>query len=112
MSASIDVTVTVSGPLMKARLNDNLKRAVYEEAFAKFEERINRRPGPRARRGRGLGMLRNTVTSERSDLTLIETSTLIWPRTKGRAWTAKNIGIVKSMAPRVIRKVVARMLET
>lgn len=66
-------------------------------------ERIEGRPG------KGLGAKRNTLTSAVEPLSATVQTSLNYPRTKGTSWGRKNEGIVKSMAPRVMKKAVQRM---
>ena len=103
---SVDITVKLTGPLFSKSVDAVVKRAIVEEALDKVDERMER-----SARGRGEGRKRNTVTRERRDLVLSVNSTLIRPRTTGRAWTSKNMGIIKAMTPRVLRKVAQRAAE-
>jgi hypothetical protein len=109
--STLDVTVTLKGPLFSSNLINRNRRALQEEVIRKVGERMNRR-GQRGSGGKGLGVERNVVTQEqRSELELLVESTRRWPRTKGTSWQRKNIGIVKSMAPRVLRKAALRIAE-
>lgn len=106
MATAIDVNVTLKGKLFTKKIDDVVKRAIVEEVLVKVDERFGR-----ARQGRGLGAQRNTITRQRRGLELEVRSTRVWPRTKGTAWTRKNIGTIKSMSGRVARKAATRIVE-
>lgn len=106
MTTAIDVRVTLKGGLFSKGIPPVVERALKEEALAKVRERINR-----PYRGKRLGRARNIVTPTEQELTLREDSTLIPPRTKGTSWQRKNVAIVKSMAPRVMKKAAQRIAE-
>ena len=101
--SQIQVHVTVKGPLFTKKLDSLVRNAMYEEAVEKITARMERG-------GKGLGARRNVVTTRRLDpLTGEASSTLHRPRTKGTAWTRKNVAIAKAMAPRVLRKAALRI---
>lgn len=102
--SAIDVSVTLKGPLFTKKIDDVVKRQLVAEVLTKVEERTRRQ-------GKGLGARRNTISHERDGLELNVESTRNWPRTKGTSWQKKNIGIVKAMAPRVMRKAAQRITE-
>jgi hypothetical protein len=109
--SAIDVKVTLKGPLFSRDLVNRNRKALHQEVIRKVSERMSRK-GPQGSGGRGIGARRNVVTQrQKAELELLVESTRIWPRTKGTAWTRKNIGIVKSMAPRVLRKAASRIAE-
>jgi len=58
------------------------------------------------RGGKGLGVRRNVLNSQRAVLSRRVSSTRVWPRTRGTAWKSKNIGAFRGMAARVIQKIV------
>jgi hypothetical protein len=102
--SAIDVTVKLSGGLFGKDIPKVVEQALVGEVLAKVDERMSR-----PRQGKGLGARRNRVRTRPSGLELTVTSTRIWPRTRGTAWTKKNVGVVKSMAPRVMRKAAERI---
>lgn len=93
--------VTLRGPLFEKKITKVIERQIVTQAMPKFEKRVRRK-------GRRIGRKRNPIGP--GDLHLgggvvMEMhSTLHRPRTSGRAWTAKNVAAIKSMAPRVLRK--------
>lgn len=105
MAAPIGITVTLRGGLFSKNIPRVVEEAIVGEILTKVEERTRRG-------GRGLGAQRNVIGHERlQPLSLITTSTLNWPRTRGTAWQRKNIGIVRAMAPRVGRRAAERIAE-
>lgn len=77
---------------------DFLAQPEFDGAMGTFEKRI-------MRQGKGLGSQRNTLMVAPQSLMSTVTSTLNHPRTVGTSWGRKNEGIIKGMAPRVIKKV-------
>ena len=63
------------------------------------------------RQGKGLGAKRNSLTRETQPLGARVRSSLNPPRTTGQSWQEKNEAVVKSMAPRVLAKMVKRVEE-
>ena len=63
------------------------------------------------RQGKGLGAKRNSLTRETRPLGARVRSSLNPPRTTGQSWQEKNEAVVKSMAPRVLAKMVKRVEE-
>jgi len=102
MVASIDVTVRLRGGLFTKNIPRVVEKQLVHEVLNKVEERTKRQ-------GKGLGAQRNRIEHHRSGLELSVDSTRIFPRTKGTSWTRKNIGVVKAMAPRVMRKAAERI---
>lgn len=105
---SIDLNVTISGPLFSKRIDPVVKRAIVEEALEKIEERMVRS----ARSGgvNALGRRRNVVTQRRQNLDLHIESTLRNPRQTGRAWGDKNMAIIKAMTRNVLNKATQRIV--
>jgi hypothetical protein len=101
---SLTVNVTLKGPLFTEVITDVVERSIIDQSLHKFEPRL-------ARGGKGIGARRNTITQDRQGLTLEATSTLRPPRTKGKAWLRKNEGVVRGMAPRVLRATAKRIAE-
>jgi hypothetical protein len=101
---NLTATVTLKGPLFEKKITPIVEQAIIRESLHKFEERMNRG-------GKGVGSKRNTVTQKREELVLTAETTLIRPRTRGTAWQKKNVGIVKAMAPRVLRATALRITE-
>jgi hypothetical protein len=102
--SAIDVQVTLKGHLFEKKIDDTIKRALVEEVLMKVDERAQRQ-------GKGLGAQRNRVERRLRGTELEIDTTRIWPRTKGTAWTRKQIAITKAMAPRVMRKAAQRIVE-
>lgn len=95
------VNVTIRGPLFEKVIDKTIQRQIVTEAMKKFEKRVRRK-------GRKIGRKRNPIGP--GDLHLgggvvmeLHSSTN-WPRTTGVSWTRKNIAAIKSMSPRVLRK--------
>jgi hypothetical protein len=100
MSLSIDVKIKSS-----QLLNDpegTLTRHIQDEALKKFEARM-------MRGGKGLGARRNVVRGETRGLELTMHSTRRSPRTTGKAWAGKQVAILGSMAPRVMRSLAKKL---
>lgn len=101
---AIDVTIKVNGGIFSRNIERTVRTALYEEAIDKIADRM-------MRGGRGLGVRRNTLSRGfRGELEATVESTRRFPRTRGTAWTRKNIGIAKAMAPRVLRKSADRIV--
>ena len=100
----INVGVTITGPLFKKKISDEVKGALVAEVLEKVGKRMERG-------GKGLGAKRNIVSRETSGLVMEVDTTKHRPRTKGKAWARKNVGIAKSMARRVLRKAAKRIVE-
>jgi len=104
MGLPIEISVKVHGGLFSKDVKRAVREAMYQEALEKIGTRMERG-------GKGLGAKRNTVTHmPDGDLQMRVSSTRIWPRTKGTSWQRKNIGIVRAMAPRVLRKAAERIV--
>lgn len=101
---SIDVSVTLKGGLFGKNIPSIVEKQLVSEVLTKVEERTRRQ-------GRGLGAKRNTVGHDRNGLVLNIDTTFNHPRRTGASWQRKNIGIIKAMAPRVMRKAAARIAE-
>lgn len=61
------------------------------------------------RGGKGLGVQRNVLSTDKQPLGATVTSTLNYPRTRGTAWGRKNEAIAKSMGPNVIKKAIGKI---
>lgn len=94
--------VTMRGPLFEKNIPKVLGDAIVARAMEKFEKRVRRK-------GKKLGRRRNPIGPGELHLgrgvVMTLYSTTRWPRTTGHAWTRANIAAIKSMAPRVLRKV-------
>lgn len=110
----LDISVKVNGGIFEKNIPAVVRTVMYEEALLKINERLLRK-GRFGSGGKGIGVQRNTITDERrrgsGDMELLIRSTRIAPRVSGAAWQKKNIGIVKAMAPRVLRKSADRIVE-
>lgn len=108
--ASLEVKTTLKGPLFSTNLDGAAKRAVREELVDKVEERVLRVP-----RSPKLGRKNNTLSSRQfssaNEESMEVDSTLNWPRTKGTAWLAYNLGAVRKMAPNVVRAIARRLAQ-
>ncbi len=124
MASSMDIKVNVSGPLFTKDIVKTIEKAVIEEAIDVLDARImltgkkfstsgqakqSKKTG-RQVRGQGLGVMRNTLSERRETLKSHVSSTLIPPRTVGTSWIAYNMGIAKSLVPRVVRKTADRIV--
>lgn len=100
---ALDVVVSYKGGLFTRDVRREVETAMTQEILEKVRQR-------QARQGKGLGAQRNTITMDQQpELRLVIRSTRIWPRTKGRAWIFKNVGIIRSMAYRVGQACVKRI---
>lgn len=114
MTQPIAVNVTLRGRIFEGKAGATIKRAIYDEALVKINERMTRK-GSQGSGGSGIGVKRNIISSKlRGDLNeLLISSTrggrAHWPRTQGTFWQRKNIAITKAMAPRVIRALAKRI---
>ena len=98
----IQVSVTLKGPLFSKKIDQVVKAAMIEETLEKIGQRMERG-------GKGLGAKRNIISRQTAALEMGVQSTRHFPRTRGTAWTQKNVAIVKAMAPRVLRKAALRI---
>jgi hypothetical protein len=98
----MDVNVTLKGPFFEKDVPRIVEKQILHEILGKVEERTERQ-------GRGLGAQKNRIDHTYRRLELTVDTTRIYPRTKGTSWQKKNIGIIKSMAPRVARKAAERI---
>lgn len=83
---------------------DVLAQPEFDAALESFGKRMERQ-------GKGLGAQRNSIRRETQSLGARAESTLNYPRTRGSAWQRKQEGALKSMAPRVLNKMVKRIEE-
>jgi len=111
MAARFDVEVQARGALRYYEFLDQRARAALREDLI---DHLNTRF---VRQGKGLGAQRNIVVrivrvlpGPNPEVTLDMSSSRIPPRTTGNAWIGKSIAITKSMAPRVLRKALLRMV--
>jgi len=105
---ALDVSVTLRGGLFEKNIDRVVEQALVGEVLTKVDERLMRK-GTHGSGGQGIGVRRNIVTRRSRGLELDYGSTRRNPRNTGKAWLAKNVRIVKAMAPRVIRKAALRM---
>jgi len=111
MAGSIDVTVNLRGGLFGKNIPSTVRDALNQEALGKINERM-RRKGDRGSGGRGKGVQRNVVSQRfnPSDMELRIYTTSVYPRRrKAGSFKRKNIAIIRSMAPRVMRKAAERI---
>lgn len=97
-----NITATLSGPLFTKNLTKVVENAIIDETIEKLGVRMERG-------GKGLGVRSNRITRKRNGLTMDVMSTRIFPRTRGTAWTRKNMAIAKSMGRNVLRKTAQRI---
>lgn len=102
MAVGIDVTVRLRGGLFWKNIPKVVQRQLVAEVLTKLEQRTQRQ-------GKGLGARKNTVTHSMDGLTLKLATTRIAPRTTGKSHQRKNIGVVRAMAPRVMKKAAERI---
>ncbi len=114
--AAIDVKVTLRGPLFEKKIDKVVEAAIIEYTMRRIEKRVRRVP---KRKKHTLGRRRNPIGPGKLDrnpptfglgslefggnVSMTFKSTTRRPRKTGRAWQAKNVAIIKSMAPRVMR---------
>ena len=114
----MEVKVTLRGPLFTKKIDKVVQDAIIAHTMKKIDERVTR-VVKRKKKGT-LGRRRNPIPAGKlnrqpptfgvgvlqfgGNVSLTFKSTTIWPRTTGRSWQDKNIAIIKSMAPRVMRK--------
>ena len=100
----MNISVTISGPLFRKKVDAVVKAAIVEEVLEKIGQRMERG-------GKGLGARRNVVSHRIAGLAMEVETTRRFPRTRGAAWARKNVGIVRGMAPNVLRKTALRIVE-
>lgn len=120
---SVNTKVVIGGPLFSKDTSAIVKAAATEEALGTLADRImmtgkrfsvsgvvptSKKTGKQTR-GRGLGVMRNTLADRRETMKVTISSTLISPRTVGSAWTKYNLAIAKSLVPRAANKAAARI---
>ena len=107
MTTASPVKVTLRGPFFEKVITREIEQAILEETIRKIDERLQRP-------GRTLGRIRNPILPGTLTLgggvSLVITSTRHYPRTRGTKWQAKNVAIVKAMAPRVMRALARRIV--
>ena len=102
--AQRDVQVKGLDELLRKTQWDVLAQPEFDGALETFGKRMERQ-------GKGLGAKRNSIRRETQPLGARAESTLIWPRTTGVSWQNKQEAVLKSMAPRVLNKMVRRIEE-
>ena len=123
MPVSMNVNVTLRGPLftkkidkvVKAALLDECMKRIQKEEQIKTDRLVHKRTKYPSGRVKSLGAKRNPITREmvfgQSNLIAMRfTSPTRFPRTKGTKWVAKNMAWIRAMAPRVLKKAAARMV--
>ncbi len=105
--------VKIYGPMFSKRIDATVQEAIITEGIDRVAERLMRK-GPKGSGGRGLGVRRNTIHEVRAYALRLDTISTAggrehWPRAKGTTWVAKNVAIVRSMLPRVLRKIGRRV---
>jgi len=112
MTQPMAVNVTVKGPLFSKNIRGVVKQAIVDECMKKVHERLSRKPPAKK-----LGMMRNPVKT-RMEAGGTEAVNLYFehvesrfhnPRRTGSSWVKKNMGIIKAMAPRVLRAAANRI---
>ena len=115
---AVEVKVTLRGPLFKKKIDKVVQDAIIAHTFKRIDERLTR--VLKSKRKGTLGRRKNPIPAGKlnrqpptfgvgvlqfgGNVSLTFKSTTIWPRTTGRSWQDKNVAIIKSMAPRVMRK--------
>lgn len=118
MPNAVDVTVRLSGPLFEEKIDKVVQDAIIFYALRRIETRVRRVP---KRKKNTLGRRRNPIGPGKLDknpptfglgtlqfggnVSMTFASTTIRPRRSGKSWQKKNVAIIKSMAPRVMRSV-------
>jgi hypothetical protein len=112
MAVSMNVNVTLRGPLFTKKIDATVKKVILEEGIERIgKEIIDKTERLKRSRKKGLGAKRNPVDRDTRGLTMTVTSQVgKWPRMSGGKWTYKNIGIIKGMAPRVMNKIAQRIV--
>ena len=102
--AQRDVQVKGLDELLRKTQWDVLAQPEFDGALETFGKRMERQ-------GKGLGAKRNSIRRETQTLGARAESTLNYPRTTGVSWQGKQEAVIKSMAPRVLNKMVKRIEE-
>lgn len=104
-AANRPISVRIQGldEVQKKLKYDVLADDAVGEAFQKLSDR------PVKRRGRGLGAERNELEANVENTGAVVTSTLVYPRTEGTAWTRKNVRAVRGMSRNVMNKAVRQI---
>lgn len=113
MTQPMAVHVTVRGPLFTKKINAVVKQAMIDECMKKVDERLSRKPPAKK-----LGMMRNPVKTRMeaggTDAVNLHfehvQSRFHNPRRTGSSWAKKNMGIIKAMAPRILRATAKRIV--
>lgn len=100
--ADVEIDVVLRGPLFSARIDEATKRAIVGEVIEKAEKRVMRTPrSPKA------GRKNNTLSARRHQQQAAQSVTfdtsLNYPRTTGSAWSRYNLGVLRKLAPNVVR---------
>jgi hypothetical protein len=115
--ANMDINVTLRGPLFTKKIDNVVKAAILEEGIERIgKEIIDKTERLKRSKKKGRGARANVVDRRTAglatskDLEMTVTSEIgNFPRMSGKAWTYKNIGIVKGLAPRVLNKIARRI---
>lgn len=113
--SAIEVKALFKGGIFTKEIEPLVQKQITHEVIEKLEERMTRK-GTQGSGGRGLGVQRNVVTAERKGFAVLEVKSTVggkehWPRTTGSKWQGKNIGIIRSMSPRLVNAAARRIVE-
>ncbi len=122
MPNAVDVKVTLRGPLFEKKIDKEIQDAIVWYALKRIEKRMRFVP---KRVKKALGRHRNPIGPGKlnkkpptfglgtlqfgGNVSMTFASTTIRPRRSGKSWQKKNVAIIKSMAPRVMRKTAKRI---
>jgi len=96
------VNVVIRGPLFSSRIDEVTRQAIVGEVIDKAEQRVMRKarsPKP--------GRKNNTLSARRhqreAEQAVTFDTTLNYPRTSGVSWARYNLGVLRKLAPNVVR---------
>jgi len=106
----VRVDMDLKGPFFGANVTDEVRESILSEVLDKVEQRAMRTPrSPKA------GRKNNTLSSKRHEqaaaMSLSIDSTLNRPRVTGGAWVKFNIGMIRKLAPNVVRAAGRRLAQ-
>ena len=112
MPVSMNVNVTLRGPLFTKKIDNTVKKVILDEGIERIgKEIIDKTERLKRKKVGGMGAKRNPIDRRTTGLAMTVTSSVgKWPRMSGGKWTYKNIGIIKGMAPRVMNKIAQRII--
>jgi hypothetical protein len=117
MTAPLNITVTLRGPLFTKKIDATVKKAILTEGLERIGKeldiktaRLIRRPLTH-KKGAGLGAKRNPVHRKTAGIVMDIISRIgKYPRMSGRRWTENNMVAIYRMAPRMLRKIANRIV--